>query len=72
MNFTASSNILLDNSNSLTTSSLDGNSKRVFTCNRNEMSTRDKTHRRMKKKFCLHYHYMQIYMRYFCIMTDIK
>ena len=50
MNFTASSNILLDNSNSLTTSSLDEDSKRVFTCNRNEMSTRDKTHRGIKKK----------------------
>ena len=50
MNFTASSNILLDNSNSLTTSSLDKDSKRAFTCNRNEMSTRDKTHRWMKKK----------------------
>ena len=58
MNFTASSNILLDNSNSLTTSSLDEDSKKVFTCNRNEMSTRDKTHRGMKKKFCLHYYYM--------------
>ena len=55
MTFTASSNILLDNSNSLTTFSLDEDSKRVFTCNRNEMSTRDKTHRGMKKKFCLHY-----------------
>ena len=53
MTFTVSSNILLDNSNSLTSSSLDEDSKTVFTCNRNEMSTRDKTHRGMKKKFCL-------------------
>ena len=33
MTFTASSNILLDNGNSLTTSSLDEDSKKVFTCN---------------------------------------
>ena len=53
MTLTASSNILLDNRNSLT--SLDEDSKRIFTCNRNEMSTRGKTHRGMKKKkFCLH------------------
>ena len=50
MTFTASSNILLYNSNSRTTSSLDEDSKRIFTCNRNEMSTRDKTHLGMKKK----------------------
>ena len=49
MTFNASSNILLDNSNSLT-SSLDKDSKRVFTCSRNEKSTQDKTHRGMKKK----------------------
>ena len=49
MAFTPSSNILLDNSNSRTSSSLDEDSKRVFTCNRNEMSTRDKNHRGMKK-----------------------
>ena len=55
MAFTASSNILLDYSNSLTTFSLDEDSKRVFTCTRNKMSTRDKTHRGMKKKLCLHY-----------------
>ena len=54
MTFTASSNILLDNSNSLTSSSLDEDSKRIFACNRNEMSTLDKTHRGMKRKFCLH------------------
>ena len=49
MTFTASSNILLDNSNSPTSSSLDEDSKNVFTCNRNEMSARDKTHRGIKK-----------------------
>ena len=54
MTFTASSSILLDNSNSRNSSSLDENSKRVFTCNRNEISTRDKTHRGMKNNFCLH------------------
>ena len=54
MTFTVSSNILLDNSNSLTSSSLDEDSKTVFKCNRNEMSTRDKTHRGIKKDFCLH------------------
>ena len=49
MTFTASSNILLDNSNSPTSSSLDEDSENVFTCNRNEMSARDKTHRGIKK-----------------------
>ena len=53
MNFTVSSNILFDNSNSLTSSLRDEDSKRVFTCNRNEMSTLDKTHLEMKKNFCL-------------------
>ena len=53
MTFTASSNILLDNSNFLTSSSLD-DSKTVFTCNRNEGFTRDKTHRAMKNNFCFH------------------
>ena len=54
MIFTVPSNILLDNTNSLTSSSLDEYSKTVFTCNRNEMSALDKTHPGMKKNFCLY------------------
>ena len=49
MIFTVPSNILLDNTNSLTSSSLGEYSKTVFTCNRNEMSNLDKTHPGMKK-----------------------
>lgn len=49
MTFTVSSYILLGNSNSLTSSSLDEDSKTVFTCNRNEMPTRIKNHHGMKK-----------------------
>ena len=49
MIFTVTSNILLGNSNLLTSSPLDEDSKKNFTFNRNQMSTLDKTHRGIKK-----------------------